>query len=204
MRFLSAMIVLSSAVARAQTPAAPAPAAPFELQPVKFAAANPERSFLVIVDGEQSLTCRTPCELKLSPGAHAVRLSGTSGDGQIFVDGPATVKVERSWAAGLVVGALSVGVGLGLTFVGSVIVGTSGSEGPSSNTQNSGNVVRAAGLGLAVIGAAAGFWIAGQNQLTYEPDATASAEPSSGIQLVALGATPARDGGAMLGVTFAF
>jgi len=195
--------------------AAPPAAAPAPPTRVGFRAAIDGDVYTVTVDGKQELACQTPCELTLSPGAHDVRVTGSSRFAQrIDLTGPTSLQVERRRMGRMVLGIVSLAVGVPVALVGLELIllaNLDANENPPAMTsgerrslRQAGSLMVAGGTVLALVGGISGFTTMGRTRLAPDASGRVSQERAdTGLRLAGLGAAPARGGG-MLTVAFSF
>jgi len=168
--------------------------------PVQFVSASGEWKFIVTAEGKEQ-GCATPCTLRISPGVHTLHVEGdASYDQEVDVQGPTTFAVQKRRVGRLVLGLVSLGVGVPLAIVG-VEVAVLAAVGKADTTRSGAvyDVALGVGCGLAVAGAALatvggiiGFSTFGHNQLSAAPPEHEASAPK--LRLVGLGAAPLAGG----------
>ncbi len=168
--------------------------------PVRFTAVRDGDEFEVNVDGA---TCRTPCELQITPGKHRVEVTGAASYSD-SVNFPASAgaleaKIGRRKGGFLALGIASVCAG-GFTALIGLGLTANGVLDEDDDTVITGLAVLGTGVVVAIAGGIVGFKLKGSNDVKLDDAPRSAFAP----QLIGLGVTPTPHGGAQIGAAFAF
>ena len=201
------------------TPPAPValpPSPVFATVPVRFAAANPGDSYEVEVVTAGSPVCKTPCELRLVPARHKVRVSGTAKFGQRLdvLYAPMDLRIESRdelWKdlgiASIAVGGATFLAGVGYSYLYLMLNSMVAPREPDWARRRNETLLKAGGVAvlgaaIGVVGGVAGLRKAGHNRIAPS-SAPKAAQTLPGIEHLAVGMAPA-DGGGQMGAAFTF
>jgi len=204
-------VAQSDPASAAAAPAAPA-APPAR---VRFRAALDGDVYTVRVDGKAEQACQTPCELTLPLGAHDVQVTGSNRFAQrIDLTGPTALQVERRRTGRMVLGIVSLAVGVPVALVGLeliVVANADANENPPSLTDSersslkrTGAILAVAGGAFAAVGGIVGFSTMGRTRLAPDGSQVSDGHSDTGLRLAGVGVAPTPHGGGVVGVAFTF